>query len=171
MENIIEIAADWFEKYLADGHTIDDWCRDSENVEGGRERFYRDMEFKPLQYYVDMYPLQIVDNIDDVMEKFDFDRVKKAIDALDWKRIMPNGVRLPTKNEIMKEARQLLKEVTIKFDPDDDDNTDYFDTITDYKRIKEYFGFKATFCLVDDIIRTQKDDAKWRTRLSLEFTL
>lgn len=171
MENIIEIAADWFEKYLADGNTIDDWCRDSENVESGRERFYREMGFKPLQYYVDMYPLQIVDNIDDVMEKFDFDRAKKAIDALDWKRSMPNGLRLPTKNEIMKEARQLLKEVTIKFDPDDDDNMDYFDTITDYRRIKECYVFKATFCLVDDIIRPQKDDAKWRTQLSLEFTL
>lgn len=75
MENIIEIAADWFEKYLADGNTIDDWCRDSENVESGREKFYREM------------------------------------------------------------------------------------------------GFKPTFCIVDDIIRPQKDDAKWRTQLSLEFTL
>lgn len=171
MENIIEIAADWFEKYLADGNTIDDWCRDSENVESGRERFYREMGFKPLQYYVDKYPLQIVDIIDYVMENFDFDRAKKAIDAMDWKRCMPNGLRLPTKDEIMKEARQLLKEVTIKFDPDDYDNIDYFDTITDCRRIKANFGFKATFYLVDDIIRSQKDDAKWRTQLSLEFTL
>ena len=46
MKEIIEIAADWFEKYLADGNTIDDWCRDSENVEGGREKFYREMGFK-----------------------------------------------------------------------------------------------------------------------------
>lgn len=105
MENIIEIAADWFEKYLADGNTIDDWCRDSENVESGREKFYREMGFKPLQYYVEMYPFQIVDNIDYVMDNFDFDRAKKAIDALDWKRCMPNGLRLPTKDEIMKEAR------------------------------------------------------------------
>lgn len=171
MENIIEIAADWFEKYLADGNTIDDWYRDSENVESGRERFYREMGFKPLQYYVDKYPLQIVDIIDYVMENFDFDRAKKAIDAMDWKRCMPNGLRLPTKDEIMKEARQLLKEVTIKFDPDDYDNIDYFDTITDCRRIKANFGFKATFYLVDDIIRSQKDDAKWRTQLSLEFTL
>ncbi len=44
MENIIEIAADWFEKYLADGNTIDDWCRDSENVESGRSKFLSDME-------------------------------------------------------------------------------------------------------------------------------
>lgn len=115
MENIIGIAADWFEKYLADGNTIDDWCRDSENVENGRKRFFREMDFKPLQYYVDNYPLQIVDKIDEVM--------------------------------------------------------DNFDTITDCKRIKEYFGFRATFCIVDDIIRPQKDDAKWRTQLSLEFTL
>ena len=170
MKEIIEIAAEWFEKYLADGNTIDDWCRDSENVESGRERFYRKMGFKPLQYYVNMYPLQIVDNIDYVMENFDFDRAKKAIDALDWKWSMPNGLRLPTKEEIMKEARELLKDVTIKFDPDDDDNMDYFDTITECRRIKVDMGFKATFCLVDDIIR-QKDDAKWRTELSLEFTL
>lgn len=170
MENIIGIAADWFEKYLADGNTIDDWCRDSENVENGRKRFFREMDFKPLQYYMDNYPLQIVDKIDEVMDNFNFDRAKKAIDALDWKWTMPNGMRLPTKDEIMKEARELLKEVTIKFDPDDDDNIDYFADLTDCRRIKECLGLKATFS-VSDNIRPYKDDAKWRTELSLEFTL
>mgnify|MGYP004677943181 CR=1 FL=1 len=44
MENIIEIVADWFEKYLADGNTIDDWLRDSKVVNSGRSKFLSDME-------------------------------------------------------------------------------------------------------------------------------
>lgn len=53
MENIIEIAADWFEKYLADGNTIDDWCRDSKNVESGRSKFLSDM--KRSEYEIGQY--------------------------------------------------------------------------------------------------------------------
>lgn len=44
MDNIIEIAADWFEKYLAVGNTIDDWLRDSKVVNSGRSKFLSDME-------------------------------------------------------------------------------------------------------------------------------
>ena len=44
MENIIEIAADWFGKYLAVGNTIDDWLRDSKVVNSGRSKFLSDME-------------------------------------------------------------------------------------------------------------------------------
>lgn len=38
-----EKAADWFEKYLGDGNTIDDWCRDSKVLKNGREAFLKDM--------------------------------------------------------------------------------------------------------------------------------
>ena len=37
-------AAEWFERYLGEGNTIDDWCRDSKVLENGREKFFNDME-------------------------------------------------------------------------------------------------------------------------------
>ena len=36
-------AADWFEEYLGDGNTIDDWCRDSKVLENGREKFFNEL--------------------------------------------------------------------------------------------------------------------------------
>ena len=40
----LDDAADWFEEYLGDGNTIDDWCRDSKVLENGREKFFKDMK-------------------------------------------------------------------------------------------------------------------------------
>lgn len=39
-----EKAADWIEKYLGEGNTIDDWMRDSKVLENGRAKFFNDME-------------------------------------------------------------------------------------------------------------------------------
>ena len=39
----LEDAADWFEEYLGDGNTIDDWCRDSKVLENGREKFFNEL--------------------------------------------------------------------------------------------------------------------------------
>lgn len=41
---ITEKVADWFEAYLGDGNTIDDWCRDSKVLENGREKFFKNMK-------------------------------------------------------------------------------------------------------------------------------
>lgn len=43
-ERMIEKAAEWFEKYLFDIGYPDDWCRDSPNIESGKERFRKAME-------------------------------------------------------------------------------------------------------------------------------
>lgn len=39
-----EKAADWIEKYLGDGNTIDDWLRDSKVLENGMKVFFKYME-------------------------------------------------------------------------------------------------------------------------------
>lgn len=39
----LDDAADWFEEYLGDGNTIDDWCRDSKVLENGREKFFNEL--------------------------------------------------------------------------------------------------------------------------------
>ena len=40
----LEDAADWFEVYLGEGNTIEDWYRDSKVLKNGREAFFKDMK-------------------------------------------------------------------------------------------------------------------------------
>lgn len=40
---VIEKAAEWFEKYLFDIGYPDDWCRDSKNLISGRDKFIKAM--------------------------------------------------------------------------------------------------------------------------------
>ena len=40
----LEDAADWFEEYLGEGNTIEDWYRDSKVLKNGREAFFKDMK-------------------------------------------------------------------------------------------------------------------------------
>ena len=39
----LEDAAEWFEVYLGEGNTIDDWCRNSKVLENGREKFFNEL--------------------------------------------------------------------------------------------------------------------------------
>ena len=39
----LEDAAEWFEVYLGEGNTIDDWCRDSKVLENGRKKFFNEL--------------------------------------------------------------------------------------------------------------------------------
>lgn len=41
---VIEKAAEWFEKYLFDIGYPDDWCRDSPNLISGKDRFIKAMQ-------------------------------------------------------------------------------------------------------------------------------
>lgn len=43
-ETIIEKACEWIEQYLFDLGYPDDWCRDSPNIESGKERFIKAMK-------------------------------------------------------------------------------------------------------------------------------
>lgn len=43
-EKMIEKAAEWFEKYLFDIGYPDDWCRDSQNLISGKDRFIKEMQ-------------------------------------------------------------------------------------------------------------------------------
>jgi hypothetical protein len=43
-ETMIEKACQWFENYLFDLGYPDDWCRDSPNIESGKERFIKAMK-------------------------------------------------------------------------------------------------------------------------------
>ena len=46
-------------------------------------------------------------SIDEIMDNFDFSRVKKTMDALEWEWY---GTGIPTESEIRSEARRLLKD-------------------------------------------------------------
>lgn len=46
-------------------------------------------------------------SIDEIMDNFDFSRVKKTMDALEWEWY---GIGIPTESEIRSEARRLLKD-------------------------------------------------------------
>ena len=39
----LEDAAEWFEVYLGEGNTIEDWCIDSKMLENGREKFFHEL--------------------------------------------------------------------------------------------------------------------------------
>lgn len=157
-----EKAAEWFEKYLAEGNTIDDWLRDSKVVESGRSKFLSEIEGKPLQYYIENYPYQIIDMIDEVMENFDFDSVKKTMDALDWEWSMEDEeeLRIPTKEEIIAHARMRLKEVTYMYNREDKE--------TSRRRVVETGGVRAVYQVYEDVDEGP-DDAITRTGLTLEF--
>jgi hypothetical protein len=60
-----------------------------------------------------MKPLE--DQIDDILDMFDFERVKKAMDALNWTWSRCDGV--PEIYDLRKCARTLLRDVS-KLDPD-----------------------------------------------------
>ena len=39
----LEDAAEWFEVYLGEGNTIEDWFIDSKMLENGREKFFHEL--------------------------------------------------------------------------------------------------------------------------------
>lgn len=43
-ETMLTKACQWFENYLFDLGYPDDWCRDSPNIESGKERFIKAMK-------------------------------------------------------------------------------------------------------------------------------
>lgn len=54
------------------------------------------------------------DLIDEILDEFDFDKVKQVMDALQWEWSMDSGSRVPEIPEMRKFARRLLKEVVEK---------------------------------------------------------
>ena len=56
---------------------------------------------------------EIQNKIDEILDNFDFVKVHKVMEHLDWKWSTENGVRIPTIQELRVEARGLLKS-TIK---------------------------------------------------------
>ena len=46
-------------------------------------------------------------SIDEIMDNFDFSRVKKTMDALEWEWV---GIGIPTEGEIRSKARRMLKD-------------------------------------------------------------
>lgn len=54
------------------------------------------------------------DLIDEILDQFDFDKVKQVMDALQWEWSMGSGSRVPEIPEMRKTARRLLKEVVEK---------------------------------------------------------
>lgn len=56
-----------------------------------------------------MIKQEVIQNqIDDIMDEFDFDQVEKVMEFLGWEWSSSNGV--PEKYEIKKQARKLLKQ-------------------------------------------------------------
>jgi hypothetical protein len=49
------------------------------------------------------------EQIDEIMDNFDFNKVAKVMDFLDWKWFL-NGYRVPEESEIRKKVRQHLAE-------------------------------------------------------------
>jgi hypothetical protein len=46
-----------------------------------------------------------------IMEQFDFQRVHRAMTALDWGWVYPHGRRVPTVTQLQETAQGLLREV------------------------------------------------------------
>lgn len=55
-----------------------------------------------------MSQFEEIDIIDDILDNFDFERVKKTMDALDWAWFSTGGI--PSVSDIRREARRLLRE-------------------------------------------------------------
>jgi hypothetical protein len=52
--------------------------------------------------------------IDEILDQFDFDKVKQVMDALQWEWSMESGSHVPDIPEMRKLARRLLKQVAGK---------------------------------------------------------
>lgn len=50
------------------------------------------------------------DAINDVMDEFDFHKVQKIMETLDWKWALEDALRVPTESEVRKFARRLLED-------------------------------------------------------------
>lgn len=49
------------------------------------------------------------DKIDEIMDWFDFSKVAKVMEAVDWKWWSEEGIEVPCEGKLRKEARRLLK--------------------------------------------------------------
>ena len=68
--------------------------------------------------------INIDDAIEDILDEFDFEKVKKVMDLLDWTWCdADDGV--PRIGELRKKARQLLKECAFKVLLSSEIDTDY----------------------------------------------
>lgn len=52
------------------------------------------------------------ENIDDILDHFNFDKVHKAMQALDWKWVAEDGFAIPEVYQLRKEARRLMEMVS-----------------------------------------------------------
>lgn len=57
------------------------------------------------------------EEIDDILDYFDFEKVHKAMEALDWEWVSPYGLAVPLLGDLRKQARQLLTDAFKKVTP------------------------------------------------------
>lgn len=60
------------------------------------------------------------EQINNIMDCFDFDKVHKAMVALDWKWGMHGGFHIPAQRELRKRAREILRETFDKLEEAED---------------------------------------------------
>lgn len=60
-----------------------------------------------------MVPPLVANQIEDIIDEFDFERVKKVMDFLEWEWVDAE-IAIPRIGELRKKARLLLSEVAIK---------------------------------------------------------
>jgi hypothetical protein len=60
--------------------------------------------------YIVQIPPDIEDQIDEIIEYFEWDKVHKAMIALDWKWHKDGGEEVPTLGRIINRAKSLLKD-------------------------------------------------------------
>ena len=121
---------------------------------------------KTLQDYISEFPVQVIDQIDEIMEEFDFKRVETVMRALGWHWVNSedNSGEVPDLQKIMSFARKLLKDVTFNYTSNSGHRFRVYDT----------GGFRVSYTLLDypedgTEPRDWKDDVKNMTDLKLEF--
>jgi hypothetical protein len=80
-------------------------------------------------------PDPVRDKIDEIMDRFDFDRVHKAMVALNWKWVGAGTSEVPSKYDLKRQARRLLNGAYETMCQEDSDGRGYLAT----------GGFVATF--------------------------
>lgn len=61
------------------------------------------------------------ENIDEVLDQFNFDKINKVMNFLEWKWVTEYGFMVPGVYELRKQARSLLENVTKKLGEGDEE--------------------------------------------------
>lgn len=115
--------------------------------------------------------MQMWDDINEILDNFDFSAVYVAMEALDWKWVMKdengeNEERQPEINELQKEAREILVKLIMRLANEGEN-----------KGFEDYGGFEACVEVIDDMLRKRvfgedaPDDFKHSVELRLRFII